>query len=318
MRVEAMRAYGGCLLWMTRYNDDMVIQAIIALVVGFVVGVFSGLVGVGGGTLLVPIFTVCFGMAPVMATGTSLFTIVFTSLSGVVTRIRNHTCKVKVGILLGIGGALTSPLGSYAATQSPEILVVIAIAAVIVYSAVTTLQKAIKAKPAAQNAGEKAVVAAEATTATSEAAPSSSASAPVGAEQSASFDAQAATHPVAFTLKCLAIGLLTGVASGYVGLGGGFIMVPLMCNLLGFTMKDASGTSLLAIIFIAASGSVAQFIYGNVDVLVGLLIACGSIPGAIVGGSLVTRLNDRVLRFVFAGFLLVAAVLLVVRQAGLL
>ncbi len=313
----------------------MVIQAIISLVVGFVVGVFSGLVGVGGGTLLVPIFTVCFGMAPVMATGTSLFTIVFTSLAGMFARLRNHTCKVKLGLLLGIGGALTSPLGSYAATQSPEILVVVAVAAVILYSAVSTLRKALRKQPTKPKAQGQAIgsggreaattakTAAAATTTASATAPTSTTAAtakvPIApAVPSGSIEDRFVAHPVAFSLKCLAIGLVTGLASGYVGLGGGFIMIPLMCNLLDASMKDASGTSLLAIILIAASGSVAQFVYGNVNVLVGLLIACGSIPGALVGGTLVSRFDDRVLRFVFAGFLMVAAVLLIVRQAGVL
>lgn len=290
MRNRGLAGLGWAGLGLAGYNCDMISLVVISVVAGFVVGMLAGLVGIGGGTLLVPVFTVCYGMAPVMATGTSLFTIVFTSLAGALTRLNNHTCNVKMGVLLGVGGALTSPLGAYAATRSPEIVVVLAVAVVIVYSAATTLRKALRPPAAKLSEADTQVP-----------------------------DAPAEQKPApVFALQCLGIGVVTGLASGYVGLGGGFIMVPLMCNFLGVSMKEASGTSLLAIILIAASGAAAQCVYGNVDVLVGLFVACGSIPGAIVGGSLVTRFNDRVLRFIFAGFLLVAAVLLVVRQAGLL
>ena len=80
----------------------------IAVVVGLLVGVLSGLLGIGGGTIMVPIFRLGFGLSAIEATATSLFTIIPTSLSGCVTHIKNKTCIVPLGLAAGIGGAITS------------------------------------------------------------------------------------------------------------------------------------------------------------------------------------------------------------------
>ena len=83
------------------------------------------------------------------------------------------------------------------------------------------------------------------------------------------------------------IGLIAGVASGYVGVGGGFIMVPLMLSLVGIAMKQASGTSLIAVAILAIPGVVEQVLLGNVQYLAGIAVAIGSIPGAVVGAFLI-------------------------------
>ena len=99
----------------------MILLAAISLVVGFVVGVLSGLLGIGGGVFLVPIFKLGYLMEPMMCTATSLFTIIPTSISGAISRIRNKTCIPKLGIAAGLGGACMSPIGVWLATLSPEL-----------------------------------------------------------------------------------------------------------------------------------------------------------------------------------------------------
>lgn len=278
----------------------MVVTITLSIIVGFVVGVLSGLLGVGGGTILVPVFSVFFGLAPVAATGTSLFTIIFTSLSGAIARVRGKTCVVKVAIALGIGGAVTSPLGVYAATISPDLAVVLAVSAVILYSIINTLRKALKTDPV-----QEAIQSSD--------REERKKSLPLKDDRS-----DLDTFTLALGVRSLFIGLITGFLSGYVGLGGGFLMIPLMRSLLDYSMKQASGTSLLAILFIALSGSIAQIYFGNVDFLIGIPVIIGSIPGAIVGGMLVSRFKDRTLSFLFVGFLFIATILFIVKQFGLL
>ena len=82
-----------------------------------------------------------------------------------------------------------------------------------------------------------------------------------------------------------AIGLFAGLASGYVGVGGGFIMVPLMLSLVGISMKQASGTSLIAVMLLAIPGTIEQGLLGNIDYMAGIAVAVGSIPGAVIGAS---------------------------------
>ena len=113
------------------------------------------------------------------------------------------------------------------------------------------------------------------------------------------------------------IGLVAGLASGYVGVGGGFIMVPMMISIAHISMRVTSGTSLIAVMILAVPGTIAQALLGNINWIAGIAVACGSIPGAALGARLVPRVPERQLRFLFAGFLVVAALMLVVNQLGL-
>lgn len=300
---------------------------------GVFVGVMSGLLGVGGGTIMVPIFRLAFGMSPLASTATSLFAIIPTSISGVVAHTRAKTCVPKLGLALGAGGAVMSPLGVWLASVSPGWLVICVAAIVIGFSAFKMFKKAVKCAPApragragaARAAGPNAAEprAACASNATSS---SSSAAAPQAAYASASSAHSAAPKPVPDQpvlsrkqyLQGACIGLIAGLASGYVGVGGGFIMVPLMLAVLDIPMSLASGTSLIAITILAIPGVIEQGLLGNIEYLAGIAIVVGSIPGALVGARLVRMVPERQLRFIFGGFLLVAAVMLMLNEFGIL
>ncbi len=270
----------------------------IAVVVGLLVGVLSGLLGIGGGTIMVPIFRLGFGLSAIEATATSLFTIIPTSLSGCVTHIKNKTCIVPLGLAAGIGGAITSPFGVWLASISPAWLIMVAAAAIIGYSAVNMLRKAFSKPKAASQPTSQA------------------------AAQPASQDAPRSAAPGDSAFKIsrkhllmgAAIGLGAGVASGYVGVGGGFIMVPLFLSVIGIPMKRASGTSLIAVTILAIPGVIEQALLGNVHFMIGIAMAVGSIPGAVLGAQLVKRVPERTLRIMFGAFLLLMAVVLVVNE----
>ena len=115
---------------------------------GVFVGVMSGLLGVGGGTIMVPIFRLAFGMSPLASTATSLFAIIPTSISGVVAHTHAKTCVPKLGLALGVGGAVMSPMGVWLASVSPGWLVICVAAMVIGFSAFKMFKKAVKCAPA--------------------------------------------------------------------------------------------------------------------------------------------------------------------------
>ena len=274
----------------------MVLSFLIIALVGFAIGVLSGMLGVGGGAMMVPLFRLVMGMSPTMSTATSLFTIIPTSISGVAGHVRGKTCIPKLGVALGIGGAFFSPLGVWLAQISPGWLVMTLTALVIGYSAFTMLRKALEA-PAIENV-------------------SAVTSRTMFPDKRNDFrDVTADTFSIPFA-KAVAIGAVAGVASGYVGLGGGFLMIPLMVAWLRLPMRIASGTSLIAMIILVLPAVIMQCAIGNVDYLVGIAIACGSIPGALTGARLVNRVPERALRFTFAALLGFAAIMLVVKELG--
>ena len=240
--------------------EAMVPLFLVSLVVGLAVGVLAGLLGIGGGMLLVPAFKLGYAMDSLMCTATSLFTIIPTSVSGAISHIRNKTCLPKLGVAAGLGGACLSPLGVWLATLSPDWAVMGAAALIIAYSSVTMFRKALKAPKVPRGAtGAEAADAA--------------------AKEAAAEDRAAAierAHAEAPTIGWreagigAAIGLFAGLASGYVGVGGGFIMVPLMMSILHVPMKLTSGTSLIAVMILAVPGTVTQALLGNINWIAGI------------------------------------------------
>ena len=269
---------------------EALVYFFVPALVGVLIGVASGLLGIGGGTVMVPIFRLAFGMSATMSTATSLFAIIPTSISGAISHVKGKTCIPALGIAAGLGGACLSPVGVWLAQLSPDWLVMLAAALIIGYSAINMFKKAFKIPQAGQPAE------------------GADASAPTADDFSLSRKQ---------LLQGAAIGLVAGLASGYVGVGGGFIMVPLMLSIIGIPMRKASGTSLIAVMILAIPGVIEQGIIGNINYLAGIAIVIGTIPGAVIGARLVTKVPERTLRLLFGCFLIVAAVMLVLNEIGI-
>ena len=354
---------------------EVLVHFVVPALVGVLIGIASGLLGIGGGTVMVPIFRLAFGMSATMSTATSLFAIIPTSISGAISHVKGKTCIPALGIAAGLGGACLSPVGVWLAQLSPDWLVMLAAALIIGYSAINMFKKAFKLRPAGQPAAgadaaaspstrssgasegsraEARVASATArisgtgeTLADSSATDSSSATSSLtslgdwtalvadSSATSGSANAAAAAAPSGESaasvpasddaplsrkqlLQGALIGLVAGLASGYVGVGGGFIMVPLMLSIIGISMRKASGTSLIAVMILAIPGVIEQGILGNINYLAGVAIVIGTIPGAVIGAKLVTKVPERTLRLLFGCFLIVAAVMLVLNEVGVL
>ena len=327
---------------------EILVHFVVPALVGVLIGIASGLLGIGGGTVMVPIFRLAFGMSATMSTATSLFAIIPTSISGAISHVKGKTCIPALGIAAGLGGACLSPVGVWLAQLSPDWLVMLAAALIIGYSAINMFKKAFKLRPAGQPAAgadaaaspstqssgapegsrtEVRVASATArisgtgeTLADSSATSGSSATASLASSGEPTALASSDDSPPSRKqlLQGAAIGLIAGLASGYVGVGGGFIMVPLMLSIIGIPMRKASGTSLIAVMILAIPGVIEQGIIGNINYLAGIAIVIGTIPGAVIGAKLVTKVPERTLRLLFGCFLIVAAVMLVLNEVGVL
>jgi uncharacterized membrane protein YfcA len=110
------------------------------------------------------------------------------------------------------------------------------------------------------------------------------------------------------------IGVLGGLLSGLLGVGGGIVMVPLLVLWGRYGQRDAHAASLGAIIPISIAGIATYGIAGEVRLGPAAALAAGSIFGAQLGAGILARIDERVLKGVFGAFLLGVAILMVARR----
>ena len=112
-------------------------------------------------------------------------------------------------------------------------------------------------------------------------------------------------------LRLAGIGTAGGAFSGLFGIGGGTIIVPLLVLWMGYEQKEATGTSLAAIVVIGALAAGAQAIYGNVDLWLGLAIGVPGVAGVVAGTALQQRISDRAVAGAFVVLLVISAAVLI-------
>jgi uncharacterized protein len=103
-------------------------------------------------------------------------------------------------------------------------------------------------------------------------------------------------------------GLLAGMASGLLGIGGGVVLVPVMTGLLGMPLKRVIGTSLVVICVMVIPGTIVHAFLGHIDWQIFLWLSLGVVPGAILGSRWTIRAEERTLRVAVGAFLLAVAV----------
>jgi uncharacterized membrane protein YfcA len=103
------------------------------------------------------------------------------------------------------------------------------------------------------------------------------------------------------------VGLVTGFVSGFLGVGGGIVFVPLV-TMLGMPLRRALGTSLAVIAIVAIPGTIVHAALGHIDWAIFLVLVVGVVPGARLGAKIALGARERTLRILVAGFLLLVAV----------
>ncbi|HEX2232409.1 MAG TPA: sulfite exporter TauE/SafE family protein [Thermoleophilaceae bacterium] len=112
-------------------------------------------------------------------------------------------------------------------------------------------------------------------------------------------------------VRLAAIGTAAGVFSGLFGVGGGTLIVPLLVLWFSYGEREATGTSLAAIVVIAALAAVAHGIYGNVQLAEAFVIGVPAVAGVLVGTAVQQRISERVVAGTFALVLVASAIVLV-------
>ena len=269
-----------------------VLTGILVALCGIGVGILSAMFGIGGGIVMVPLIHIVFGQPAAVSSGTSLFAILPTSIAGMVARLHDGTIRFRIGVVVGVAGACLSPLGAVAAKHLPGIYAMVLTGVFILYTAYNMFRRWWRTRPQAQ--------------------PVSRAQATARSAKAPLLDESA--RDARFYGGCVALGAIVGFLSGYLGLGGGFIIVPILQAAFGLTMKQSTGTSLVAVGILAVPSFVTHAILGDVAWLIGILLIVGSVVGARLGAQILRRVNDRALTGLFGVVLVLAGVIMVVRE----
>ena len=238
------------------------------IVIGVVTGLAGGLLGVGGGFVMVPAMVYLLKTPQREANGTSLAVIVPVALVGATVLGQGHQVDVEVAIALAIGAVGGAVVGARPTRRVSDAGLRRAFGILAVLVGLLIIGEAV-----VQALGTP--------------------------------DFGASLRPSGLSLWVLAfmVGVLAGVLSGLLGIGGGAIMIPAMTLLMGLSQHLAQGTSLLVIIPTAISGSITHFRMGNIRLETARWLSVGGVVGAIAGASLALASPDQVLRLLFGGYL---------------
>ena len=279
------------------------LRDLLTLLLGLVTGVLSALFGIGGAIVSNPGLR-ALGAAPLVAVGTTLPSILPGAISGTLRYRREGlidwhliTPAAAAGLLAVVAGSLLShavPGGGH--------LLLLLIAVLLAFTAWRTAVTRPSA-PAGDEDGS-----------------SNRATDPPGSRGTEPPDAGAGPgKPGRRRWVAAGIGVVAGLLSGLLGIGGGVIMVPAFTELLGLPLKSAIATSLVCVGIFGVPATITHALLGDVDWRLATLLTVAVIPGARIGASLTIRTAERRLRLAVGVFLaLVALVYFVTETRALL
>ncbi|TVQ56243.1 MAG: sulfite exporter TauE/SafE family protein [Rhodobacteraceae bacterium] len=269
---------------------EMSVNAPLVLGLGALVGMLSGLFGVGGGFLITPllIFT---GIPPAVAVATGANQLVASAFSGVLTHWRRRAVDVKMGLVLLAGGLLGSTFGVqlFAALRAAgQVELMVALSYVVFLGTVGAIML-VESLGALRRSG-------------------AAAPAPSRPRRGSTW-LQALPLKMRFresklyasAIPPFVVGVGVGVLAALMGVGGGFIMVPAMIYLLGMPTSVVVGTSLFQILFLTAWTTMLHAVQNQtVDAMLAVLLIFSGAVGAQVGARLGIGLRGEQLRILLA------------------
>ena len=268
---------------------EVSVNAFLLLGLGGIVGILSGMFGVGGGFLMTPLLFFI-GIPPAVAVATEANQIVASSFSGALAHFRRKTVDLKMGGVLLIGGLTGAALGVVVfnylkSVGQVDLLVKLCyvvflgiIGSLMFFESLRALQRA-RAGDAPKYMRRQR-----------------------GWMHSLPFKTRFRTSGLYISIiPPILIGLFVGVLSAIMGIGGGFIMVPAMIYILGMPTKVVVGTSLFQIIFVTAFTTLSHATTNySVDIALAVLLIVGGVIGAQVGTQIGTRMRAEQLRILLA------------------
>lgn len=269
---------------------EVSVNAFLLLGLGGLVGVLSGMFGVGGGFLMTPLLFFI-GIPPAVAVATEANQIVASSFSGVLAHLRRKTVDLKMGTVLLIGGLIGAALGVLVfnylkALGQVDLLVRLCY---VVFLGVIGGLMFVESLNAIRRSR-------------------ASAGAPAPRRKHRGW-----IHALPFKMRFrtsglyisvippLLVGITVGILAAIMGVGGGFIMVPAMIYLLGMPTKVVVGTSLFQIIFVTGFTTLLHATTNfTVDIVLAVLLLVGGVIGAQIGTQIGVKMKAEQLRILLA------------------
>ena len=271
---------------------EVSVNAFLLLGLGGIVGVLSGMFGVGGGFLMTPLLFFI-GIPPAVAVATEANQIVASSFSGVLAHLRRKTVDLRMGTVLLIGGLVGAGLGvilfNYLKSLG-QVDLLVKLCYVVFLGVIGGLMF-IESLRAIRN--------------TRRGTPPKRKK--HGWVHGLPFKMRFRTSGLYISvIPPLLVGVVVGVLAAIMGVGGGFIMVPAMIYLLGMPTKVVVGTSLFQIIFVTAFTTLLHATTNyTVDMVLAVLLLVGGVVGAQFGAILGAKLKAEQLRILLAIMVLV-------------
>ena len=253
-----------------------------SLLLGVFIGAVLGLTGAGGGILAVPALALGMGWSMQQAAPVALVAVASSAALGAIEAFRKGLVRYRAAALMAVSALPFTWLGVTLARTLPQRVLTAIFAALLLLVATRLLRQALGAG-AAEAQADAAL-----------------------ARMDPATGRLRWNRPTAFLLA--GIGSLTGMATGLLGVGGGFIIVPLLRRFTDVTMHGIVATSLLVIALVGAGGVVAALLHGAVlPVGLTLLFTVATAAGMLAGRSLAHRLSARHVQLGFATILLIVA-----------
>jgi hypothetical protein len=251
-------------------------RALLASPLGFLIGLALGALGGGGSIVAVPALVFVAGQEPVAATTTSLMVVGTTAAVGMVGHARAGRVRFGAGIVVGMTGIGGSLAGSTVNRNLDGDLLLLGFGLLVLVAA----WRMMTGCPSCTHVGEEGAI-----TETDQPRPAAGI---VALRTARRID-------VAVAWRVAAVGTAVGFLTGLFGVGGGFVIVPALTLVLGFTMPEAVGTSLLVIAINAATGLAVRVGTGGIEWSVAVPFTAAALAGVITGASIASRIDAAAL-----------------------
>src|SRR5579875_3505136 len=253
---------------------------ILIFLVGLIAGGYGTIVGAGGGFIFVPVLILLFHINPAMAAGTGIVIVFINSLSGVFGYAKQKRIHYRIGLILAIGALPGSLLGvgllriyssSYFFVVFATLLVVLGIFLFASNSPITLQKK--ESTPEISREGAQAVESS-------------------GGEIAAALSPS--EHSQIRIIYLVPLGLLMGILSSYLGIGGGWMLVPILIYFFKRPTHLATATSIFSLTLYSSLGVISQIFYGNIDWQAILWGGIGVILGSQMGVWISQKIPSKV------------------------